>query len=370
VLQKIAIQETKRNLEVQPPRVWLVLGDKKGDNGQVFTIQDALDWHCEVKQVHMLEPFIVGKPKVAPTLYHINRERSDPLEPPWPDLVITVGRRPANVALWIREQSGGRTKIVMLGKPSGMIERFALIIVSTEILLPPFDNVLRISLPLMRVNETGIVQAVDAWKPRLANLPKPLVGIMVGGPTNPYIYNRVVTERLLAAAHKVCQEGGTPYITTSRRTPPSIVQQLRQELPAAAQLFEWTAHAEENPYLGLLGLCDRFVVTGDSISMMVEITQLGKPLAILPLPCGFVGSIDQWRRSLARWLYISENGASQKGWRQLLIRLVYHSYFIRHTRDYLVFHQLLLQRGMVESSSNGTPDDVAEVVKRIKMLMV
>ncbi len=55
--------------------------------------------------------------------------------------------------------------------------------------------------------------------------------------------------------------------------------------------------------MGLLGLADRFIVTGDSISMMVEVTRLGKPLEILPLPCGLLGTLDQVRRSLARWLF-------------------------------------------------------------------
>ena len=108
-------------------RVWLVLGDKMGDNGQVYTIRDALNWPVEIKHIKMLAQYVFGKPKVGPTLYHIDREASDALQPPWPDLIITVGRRPANVALWIREQSGGRTRIVLVGKPSGMMQQFDLI---------------------------------------------------------------------------------------------------------------------------------------------------------------------------------------------------------------------------------------------------
>ena len=85
------------------PRIWLLLGDKKGDNGQVETIAEALEtslgWHCELKRIKVLEPFVFGKAKVGPTLYHIDQARSAALTPPWPELVITVGRSPANVAL-------------------------------------------------------------------------------------------------------------------------------------------------------------------------------------------------------------------------------------------------------------------------------
>ena len=45
---------------------------------------------------------------------------------------------------------------------------------------------------------------------------------------------------------------------------------LEKHLPGNATLFRWSEDTEDNPYLALLGLADRIVVTGDSISMLVE----------------------------------------------------------------------------------------------------
>lgn len=362
------------------PRVWLLLGDKKGDNGQVDTLGDALreslGWQCELKHVQVLEPFVFGKAKVGPTLYHIDRERSDPLAPPWPDLVITIGRSPANVALWIREQSAGHSKIVLVGKPSGMMACFALIVASAEILLPPYPNVQRISMPLMRIDATAVAEAARAWKPRLEALPRPLVGIMVGGPTNPFVYSPSVTDRLIAAAAGVCEAGGTAYVTTSRRTPPAVVARLEAGLPPGAQLFAWTPDAGENPYLGLLGLADRFIVTGDSISMMVEVARAARPLEILPLPTGVIGSLDQLRRSAARWLFAPGTDALPDRMRGRLARLVYRSHFVRHTRHYPGFHQMLVDLGLatyvgqeLHREKGRIPDDVGDVVHRIQALV-
>ena len=182
------------------PRVWLVLGDKMGDNGQVYTIRDALDWPVEIKHIKMLDEFVLGKPKVGPTLYHIDREASDPLQPPWPDLIITVGRRPANVALWIRQQSGGHSRIVLVGKPSGMMGQFDLIIASSENRFPPLPNVLPIALPLMRVDQAAVAAAAQQWRERRVHYPKPLIGVMVGGPTGPYAFNQRVVDQLIALA--------------------------------------------------------------------------------------------------------------------------------------------------------------------------
>jgi mitochondrial fission protein ELM1 len=359
------------------PRIWLLLGNKKGDNGQVETIADALHsqlgWRCERKNIQVREPFLFGKPKVGPTLYHIERDQSDPLTAPWPDLIITVGRSPANVALWVKQQSNGHSKLVLVGKPSGYMERFDLIVTSAETLPAPYPNVLRINMPLMRVNQSAIDQGARDWAERFARLPRPLVAVMVGGPTNPFVYNASVTRQLVEEAERIIREGGTPYFTTSRRTPRDITVQLRRQLPPQALLYDWTDSSADNPYMGLLGLADRFVVTGDSISMMVEVTHLHKPLQILPLPTGLLGGLDQARRSLARWLYQPADGSLAARLRVGLAHLAYRAWLLRHTRHYPGFHQLLVDLGLAtwlgqpaRAPSGQLPDDLPAVLARIR----
>jgi hypothetical protein len=154
------------------------------------------------------------------------------------------------------------------------------------------------------------------------------------------------------------------------------VKDLQERLPAGSRLFAWSAEAEENPYMGLLGCADGFIVTGDSISMMVEVVRLHKPLAILSLPTSLLGSVDQLRRSLARWLFAPVDGSFGGRLRNLLARLVYRSGFITHTRDFRAFHQMLIDRGLaveaggeIPPCSGEVPDDAARVVERIRALM-
>ena len=45
----------------------------------------------------------------------------------------------------------------------------------------------------------------------------------------------------------------------------------------------------ENPYQGLLALADHFVVTTDSLSMMVEVARLGRPLSLFALGLAVLG---------------------------------------------------------------------------------
>ena len=147
------------------PRTWVILSDKRGDNGQVETIVEALGWPVERKTVQMLPRYVLGKPRYRHSLSHIDPERSDPIEPPWTDLIITVGRRPSMVALWVRRQSGNRTKIVLVGKPSGHMPAFALVVASAENQMPPLPNFLPTTLPLMRIAEADVEAGLEEEHP-------------------------------------------------------------------------------------------------------------------------------------------------------------------------------------------------------------
>jgi uncharacterized protein len=350
--------------------VWLLLGDKPGDNAQVEAVVEALGWECERKALQWRPPYATDKPRFRRTLDHVDLARSAPLEPPWPDLVLTVGRRPSMVALWIKRRSGGRTRLVLFGKPSGMTDRFDLVVAGAEVQLPPLANVVPIRLPLMRARPAEIDAAVAQWQARLAPLPRPLIALLVGGPTMPFALDAKVAGRLGALAAEIAQAGGTPYLTTSRRTPHAVVEALRAELPPGAQLFEWSPDHAGNPYLGLLALADGFIVTGDSVSMMAEVVRARKPLAILDLPFGRFGAIDQLRRSLTRRL-IGAGGAWPR-----LVAAAYQSRLLAPTRDFEAFHGMLLDCGLAVRAGEplvppkgAVPDDLPAVVARIKALI-
>jgi hypothetical protein len=321
-----------RNTTAEPEaglwRTWLVLGDKRGDNGQVEEIAQALPWPWERKRLQMREPYVIGKPKVAASLHHIDLARSDPLEPPWPDLIITIGRRPSMAALWIREQSGGRTKIVRVGKPSGPLGDYDLVIAGAEAQWPPVPNVMGITLPLMRIDEAAVAAAKVAWTERFADLPRPLIAVLVGGPTGPFAYNRTVTEGLLTLATEIIGDGGTPYFTTSRRTPGNLVEALTAKLPE------------------------------------------------FPLPAGPLGALDQLRRSTIRRLFTPSDKAVANRLRQGIMTAAIRLGLISQTRDFRAFHRLLIDRGFAVPLGQGFPephgqvdDDLPRVVARITALM-
>ncbi len=351
------------------PRTWLVLGDKPGDNRQVEIIAERLAWPVQHKNVIPKPEWAFAKPRVRPTLDIFDPAKSDPLEPPWPELILTIGRRPSSAALWIQERNAGHTRIVLVGKPSGSLTPYDLVIASGEQFLPPLPNVMPIGLPLMRVDPDRIAAERAAWEPHLADLPRPWVAVLLGGPTGPFRFDERLVERVLAAGREVTAgQGGTAFVITSRRTPEAVVEALRRDLPGAARLFAWGDAAAGNPYAALLGMADAALVTADSISMQTEVARQGLPLGLIPLGTRWWGGLDRQRRA---WLRRLSTGPLA-GLANALARLG----LPMQIRDFEAFQDMLVAKGvavrgtgMPPAPSGAAGDELDAVVRRIEGLM-
>ena len=341
-------------------RVWALLGDKLGDNAQVKVIIDALGWPVEHKNLVFRPEFRQGKPRFKASLYHLEPGASTPLEPPWPDIILTIGRRPSMAALWVREQSAGHSQIVIIGRPKRLLGEFALVVATPQYSMPDAPNVLRLQLPLMRADRDKVGKAVAVWQGRLASMRRPLTAVMVGGVTKPFVLDAGIA-RDLAARAVACSDGGSLYLTTSRRTPETVLRHLEAALPRGGRSFVWGRDpVGENPYQALLGSADRFIVTGDSISMMVEVVSMGKPLAIYALPerSGALQGLRQRFSSDERFGWLQRRG------------------MVGFSRDLTRVHELLYQRGLAvplgepfpAPSGAVIPDEVQQVVERIRAL--
>lgn len=355
------------------PIVWLLMSDKTGDNAQLQVVADALPWPSVAKRIQVRPAFADAKPRVAASVHHVDLAQSDPLEAPWPDLVLTIGRRMSMVALWIQEQSQGRTKIALIGPPKRMLDRFDLAVASVQYRLPVQPNLLRINFPLQRIDMAAIAAETEAWRGEFQSLARPLIAVMVGGRTKAVRFDAEVARQLAAGiADLAKRENGTLIVTTSRRTPDAVIDVLERMLPPGSILHRWTPGGERNPYRALLGLADRFVVTSDSVSMLMEIGRLGKPLAIYPLPlsstlgAGFLASAVQTMlpRALARRL------------RRAIAELGSRLGAIGHDRDLTAIHRLMIkERHAVwfgdpfPHENRPLPDELGAVVARIRDLM-
>jgi len=276
-------------------------------------------------------------------------------------------------ALWIKRQSPA-TRLVLIGRPRRWIDRFDLVVTLPQYSVPDLPNVMRLNLPLMRTDKAAVQTAGQAWEARLQNLPRPLIAVLVGSATRPFRFDGRVTQHLLQQCRDLqARLGGTLYFSTSRRTSASIVDTLKNNLPPGAQLFEWQADKRDNPYLALLELADYFVVTGDSVSMMIEVADCGKPLAIFALPTSRHSRIWQ---AITRRLHAAPGPVVVNGLFRALGRFLYRTGIVGFSRDLTRIHDVLVNGGFAvrcgedfkTAPREGLPDERPPIRDRILTL--
>ena len=266
------------------PRVWVLTGNKAGDNSQVLALAEALGWPFEIKQFVYKAHEIVPNLLVRTTIAGIDKQHSSPLQPPWPDLVLSAGRRNEPIARWIKRQAPESTRIVHVGRPWSSLDCFDLIVTTPQYRLPVRPNILHNKTPLHRVTNERLAREAARWQERLAHLPRPYTAVVIGGSSGPYSFDHRAAERLAREASTLAgKAGGSLLITTSARTPPATMEKLERNITVPAHLFRWSQTAQDNPYFAFLGLAETIVVTGDSMSMLAEACATRKRVYIFDL---------------------------------------------------------------------------------------
>ena len=294
-----------------PPVVWVMHDGKAGMASQSLGLAEAAGFPFVEKPLVVRAPWRHLPPQLwlAPLTAVTHGEMR--LAPPWPDLVIACGRNAAMPALAIRRASGGRTVAAQIQDPRVGRREFDIMFVPDHDRLRG-TNVITTAGALHRVTPAKLAAARHRF-PELAALPRPVLGVLIGGSNRAY---RLTLDRLAAIGDQIAacvrERGGSVMLTPSRRTGAAGVAVLRERL-AGLPTAVWDMTGE-NPYLAYLALADALLVTADSVSMVCEAAATGKPVHIIELPGGdrkfarfhlamrdrgitrpFAGRIETWR---------------------------------------------------------------------------
>ena len=263
----------------QIPRVWVIDAYRSGEKTQLRALAEGLGWSYEIKTLRYRKYEMRTNLFRGSDLRGVDLETSDPLAPPWPDLVLSMGMRNEPVARWIRAQSGGHTRLVFLGRLWSDPAHFDLVITTPQYRVPERPNVLRNALPLHPLGPAAMARAADRWAPRLAHLPRPYLTVNIGGTSGPYAFGPRAARRLVRDTLDLARRrGASLLVSSSARTPAQAIDAFAAQARVPMQLYRWAPDDPENPYLGFLSLADEIIVTADSISMLSEAYATGKPV--------------------------------------------------------------------------------------------
>ncbi len=357
------------------PQVWILMGHKAGDNNQVLALAEALGYPFCVKHMHYRSTELLTNIVLKSTLAGINKELSSELSKPWPDIVISAGRRNEPVAQWIKHQSGDKTKLIHLGRPWAALDKFDLIVTTPQYQLPAAENVLVVDTVLHRITEQRLLEAEKYWAPVLAQYAKPYLAVLVGGSSGAYNFDESAARNLAVKIDKLATSlQATVLISTSARTVPSSSAMLEQSIQSPKCFFRWSAEQRDNPYLAFLAVADALIVTGESISMLTEACVTHKPVYIYDFGQGSDSmQYGDGNPGSGLWeAFFVHQG--KKRWQILIHKLAMRFSSKRMQRNITAIHSYLVASGLAvwlgelfsEDGNRPLIDSVDKTVARVR----
>ena len=145
-------------------------------------------------------------------------DSNDGIHPPWPDLLITCGRRSVAAAIAIKNASGGRTFTVHIQDPRVPPTCF-------DMVVPPEHdrlrgaNVFPTRGALHKLTREALAHAAERFTDAFKAVRKPFVAVLIGGKSRSYDLTAArMRELAMQLKELAAQRGAGLVVTTSRRT--------------------------------------------------------------------------------------------------------------------------------------------------------
>jgi mitochondrial fission protein ELM1 len=280
------------------PVCWTLTDGRPGNANPARGLASALGLVPAEKTLRLAAPWRWLPPAAWPPRVMGLGSGSDALAPPWPDLVISCGRKAIGPALEIKRRSGGAALAVHIQHPRIDPARFDLVICPAHDRLKG-PNVVVTAGTIHGLTRAALDAAAEAWRNRLGSLPHPRIAVLIGGSNKAYRMDTETGQRIgTDLARLAAERGAGLMVTLSNRTGSDAAAAIRTALDGTgAWIWDGTG---DNPYRGMLGLADRVLVTVDSVNMISEAAATGRPVETLDLPAvGRTAKFERFRAAMA-----------------------------------------------------------------------
>ncbi|QED23560.1 ELM1/GtrOC1 family putative glycosyltransferase [Candidatus Deianiraea vastatrix] len=201
------------------------------------------------------------------------------------DVIISCGRKLAKISLHAKRKYGAqRTKIITILNPNIPFSHF------DAVLLPKHDNILSLDENNV-VNTNGAIsyfnpsdfkEDIAKFSSIITRFHRPYISVAIGGNAKNFVFTQEIGIAFINQINDIAKKmDATLLITTSRRTPPHIIDNIKKILDCSYYLYDVSNPRKgENLYNAFLGYADYLIATADSISMICEMSYLQKPLYV------------------------------------------------------------------------------------------
>ena len=292
--------------------VWILDTHRVGEMAQCKALADMLGLPCRI--ISLQSDFSL--PEQIPNTQNLR-------------LILSFGNA-VQAALALRGRCKNTPAIVQLGRPSHVpAAELDRIIILPQDDYPVAPNVLHLRFPLNGAHKSQtFIPQIDP------NMRHGGTVVLYGAPSRQFFLDKQDTYKLLRFSHELARVNQEPlHVLTSPRTPVEAegwLEDISKTIPMQMYIFRKGV----NPFQKFLHEANRFVVTGDSASMLADTCRTGVPVWLFPLRpkhsfmtrlqasadrlglqnirnrlvwCGWLGSgtcFGKWHAALAKQNYI------------------------------------------------------------------
>jgi len=264
-------------------KTWILTDGSVGMEAQGIAVAEAVGLPFSLKRVRT-----AGAMQLVPARLQIYLpaarllrfvSSNEPLQAPWPRLVISIGRRSVPIALAVRKVSGAFALHIQNPKVPPHLFDLIAAPVHDDFQAP---NVIATFGAVHSVTAERLAEGEQRFAPQVKSLPHPRIAVLLGGESQAFSFPPDGASSFGAKLANLARDtGGSFMITPSRRTRKESIAALETALKDVPHIV-WDGTGD-NPYFGFLALADAIVVTEDSVNMVTEAAGTGKPVYVQTL---------------------------------------------------------------------------------------
>ncbi len=276
-----------------PLTIWTLTSGAAGMRSQTTGLANALKaiWERDSGEpVNIIEKTISLKPWAVPfpghrtpLPFHSLKQNSSLIQKPWPDILLSCGRRSSAISIAIGKANQQKTYRVHIQNPQTPTHFFDLVASMQHDNLKG-ENVIETKLALHKLTSDQLEKEKQIWQSQF-NLKtgQPTLGVILGGKNKKHGFNQQrLTDLINLIRLATTKDNARVLITPSGRTEPFVVKALATAFASDPSVWLWNKQGQ-NPYLGILSNADHLLVTADSVSMISESLFTTQPVHIFPL---------------------------------------------------------------------------------------
>ncbi|MBU1862137.1 MAG: mitochondrial fission ELM1 family protein [Candidatus Omnitrophica bacterium] len=204
------------------------------------------------------------------------------------DVVVSCGASAVPLNILLKHENGAKNIAIM--KPPFPYNHcnFDLMLIPQHDYCPvKRKNIIKLTVALSPTDTDKLKSEGKKLKEKLMLSNNNIMSVLVGGDTKDYVYDVNMVEKTIDELIRLTRErNGFLLVTTSRRTRPDIIHLVKEKLfqeDCCKLLVIPTENNIENIVYGMIDVARIIIVTEDSVSMISESVQSGKPVIVIKM---------------------------------------------------------------------------------------